>query len=475
MRLPSASTQLTIKLLFTAGSARDPVGKEGLAVLSAAMIARAGSKDLRIDEITRALFPMAGSFDARVDREMTTFTGVIHRDNLDAFADIALGQLLSPGFREDDFTRLKQNQINALAQDLRANNEEELGRERLQATVFAGTPYGHPTLGTLGGIEAVTLDDVRDFVARRYTRAALSVGLAGDVPEAFVARLTEALAALPVGDPEPASPPPAGRRPRGMEVEIIAKETRATAISLGCPITVTRAHPDFAALWLARAWLGEHRDSSGRLFQALREARGLTYGAYAYVEAFPRGMFQFAPDANIARRAQLFELWVRPVALEHAVFALKAAYHELRSLVENGLTPEAFEATRAYLMKNVFILTRTQEQQLGYALDSRWYGMGEFTATMRERLRALDVAQVNGALRRHVTPDDLSVVMVTRDAAGLRDELLSGAATRINYNAPKPADLLAEDELIGAVRLPLSADGIRITPVAEVFTAGPAL
>ena len=62
--------QLNMKLLFAVGSAHDPKGKEGLATLSAAMIADAGSKDMRIDEISKALFPMAGSFNAQVDKEM---------------------------------------------------------------------------------------------------------------------------------------------------------------------------------------------------------------------------------------------------------------------------------------------------------------------------------------------------------------------------------------------------------------------
>ncbi len=39
----------------------------------------------------------------------------------------------------------------------------------------------------------------------------------------------------------------------------------------------------------------------------------MNYGDYAYIEAFPRGMFQFFPDPNMARRAQLFEVWLRPL------------------------------------------------------------------------------------------------------------------------------------------------------------------
>ncbi len=156
-----------MKLLFTVGSAQDPKGKEGIAALSAAMVAEAGSKDLRIDEIKKAFFPMAASFDDQVDKEMTTFTAAVHRDNWKAFLDLALPMILDPGFREDDFARLKDAQLNALKNDLRANNEEELGKERLQQDVFAGTPYGHPVLGSVAGISALTLDDVKAFVKAR--------------------------------------------------------------------------------------------------------------------------------------------------------------------------------------------------------------------------------------------------------------------------------------------------------------------
>ena len=73
---------------------------------------------------------------------MTTFSGVAHRDTLEKFAAIVLPQLTEPGYREDDFARLKTSQTNALIQDLRGNNEEELAKERLQGHLFAGSVYG---------------------------------------------------------------------------------------------------------------------------------------------------------------------------------------------------------------------------------------------------------------------------------------------------------------------------------------------
>jgi zinc protease len=461
--------QLDVKLLFAVGSAHDPKGKEGLAALSAAMITEAGSRAMTIAEINEALFPMAASFADQVDKEMTTFTARVHRDNWERFAGVALPQLSEPGFREEDFRRLKDQQLNALQQDLRANNEEELGKERLQGLVFAGTPYAHPVLGTVAGLQSITLDDVRAFVAKAYTRAALTVGISGDVPAGLEARLGQEAAKLLAGPALPAPAGVSGKGQKGIAVDIVEKDTRATAMSFGHPIAVTRSHPDYPALYLARTWLGEHRSSTSHLYQRIREVRGMNYGDYAYIEAFPGGGFRFFPEPNVARRAQVFEVWIRPVVPENGHMALRIALHELRKLVDGGLSPADFEATREYLMKNVFVMTATQDQQLGYALDSRWYGIPEYTAYMREKLAKLTVADVNAVVRKHLSGQDLQVVIVTKDAKGLAEKLASDAFSPIKYDAARPKELLDEDQVIGAMKLGIPREAITITPVEEVF------
>lgn len=465
----SALPQIRFKLMFAAGSAHDPKGKEGLAQLTAMMVAAAGSKDRKIDEVTKALFPMAGSFSEQTDKEMTTFTGSIHKDNFEQYLEIAMPLLLSPGFREEDFRRLKDSQRNALLVDLKDNNEEELGKERLQTNVFAGTSYGHPVLGTLKGIESITLDDVKDFHKRAYTQGAVRIGMSGDVSDAMTNAVTTALARLPSGAGLPATGVPVGRKANGLEVEIIEKNTRATAISFGLPITVTRAHPDFPALWMAKTFLGEHRASNAYLYQRIRELRGMNYGDYAYIEAFPRGMFQFFPSPNLGRKAQLFEVWIRPVAPENAHMALRIALTELDKVIQNGLTEEQFQITRGYLMKNVFVMTATQDQYLGYALDSQWHGTPEFTRMMRDGLSKLTVQDLNAAIKRHLSARDLSVVMITKDAAGLKEKLVSDAFSPIKYDADKPKSLLDEDQVIGKMKLNIRPEAVRITPAAAVF------
>ena len=465
----SALPQIRFKLLFAAGSAHDPTGKEGLAALTAAMVASSGSRERKIDEVTKALFPLAGSFSEQTDKEMTTFSGSTHKDNWDQYLGIALPLLVDPGFREEDFRRLKDAQKNALVLDLKDNNEEEFGKERLQANVFAGTPYGHPVLGTVKGIESITLDDVKNFYRQAYTQGAVRVGISGDVSDAMVASLKGALARLPAAGGLAPTPAIRGRMPNGLDVEIIEKNTRATAISFGLPIEVTRSHPDFPALWLAKTWLGEHRASSARLYQRIREERGMNYGDYAYIEAFPRGMFQFFPNPNLGRKAQLFEVWIRPVAPQNGHFALRAALFELDRMIQNGLSQLDFETTRGYLEKNVFVMTATQDQQLGYALDAQWYRTPEFTRMMRDGLAKLTVADVNAAIRKHLSAKNLSVVIITKDAAALKDKLVSDAFSPISYDAEKPQALLDEDQRIGSMKLGIKPESVRITPAAQAF------
>jgi len=462
--------QLEVRLLFTVGSAHDPAGREGLAALAAAMIADAGSRELPIAGIREALHPLAATIERQVDREMTTFIVRAHRDTWARCVDVVLPMLTAPGLREEDFARLRDAQRHALLEDLRASNEEELAKERLQANIFAGTPYGHPPAGTVAGLDAISLEDVRAFIATQFTRANLTTGAAGNLPAAFLTRLRIELAALPTGTVTAAPVVPVARHD-GLRVEIIRKETRSTAISLGHPIAVTRAHPDFPALWLARAWLGEHRSSVSHLYQRIREIRGMNYGDYAYIEAFPGGMFQFFPDSNRARHHQLFEIWLRPVLPEHAHMALRIALHELRALITNGLDAGAFESTREYLMKSTPLLTASQSDRLGYELDARWHGIPGFTEWLRGRLAALTRKEVNDAIRRHLSGTDLDVVIVTRDAEMLRDALVSDAVSTVTYDSPMPGALLDEDRMIGALPLAIAPEHVRITDVDAVFAS----
>ncbi len=102
---------------------------------------------------------------------------------------------------------------------------------------------------------------------------------------------------------------------------------------------------------IANSWLGEHRNSSSHLYQVIREERGLNYGDYSYIEYYPGGGGFTVPPQNVARRQQIFEIWIRPVPNETRHFALRAALREFQKLVDNGLTENEFQLTRGFLSK----------------------------------------------------------------------------------------------------------------------------
>src|SRR6202008_3551310 len=158
---PGTSPLVTFRILFMTGSAFDPARKEGVASLTD---------------------PMATSVNWQVDKEMTVFTGTTHVENLDRFYALMKSQLLDPGFRQDDFTRVRDDAVNFLKVSLRESNDEELGKEYLYNVIYAGHPYGHHNRGTLPSLQQLTIDDVRALYRDHFTRANLVVGLGGGYP-----------------------------------------------------------------------------------------------------------------------------------------------------------------------------------------------------------------------------------------------------------------------------------------------------
>jgi zinc protease len=468
--LPSASPLVDVALLFHTGAAQDPPGKKGLAALTAALVADGGSQEHSARELDEAYYPLAADVTGQVDKEMTRFAGTVHQDNLGKWLPLALEQLLTPGWRDDDFKRLKQQQINAVQTDLRSNNDEELAKELLIAEIFGPQhPYGSYNAGALRDLESLTLADARAFYARHYTPANLTLGLAGAYGEQLPQQLQAELARLPAGPRVPlAVPPPAPLK--GWRATIVQKQTKSVAVSFGFPIALRRGDPDWLALWLARSALGEHRSFNGRLQKAIREDRGMNYGNYAYEEYFPQGMFVFKPPANVARQQQIFQVWLRPLRDNNdALFATRAALHELRKLIEQGLPAEEFEATRAFLEKNVSQQVDTQARGLGYALDSRYYGIPAFTDYVREGLRKLTVADVNRVIRAHLQTENVQFVFVGAQATTLRKLLVDNAPSPIKYNSPKAEALLAQDKLIGAVPLQFGPKAVKVKKLEEIF------
>jgi zinc protease len=467
--MPSETNPLcALRVFFRVGSVDDPKGKEGLAALTAAMLGKGGTRARGYAEVLDALYPLAAQIGFYGDKESLVFLGTVHRDNLEAYADLLAQQILEPRFADDDFQRNRQDALDYLTKTLRGNDDEALGKQALGTVLWKQHPYGFPTRGTVEGLKAITLDDVKAFYAEHFTRDRLIVGVGGGFPGDFAAAFAARFEALPAkGKPLPRLPAPAARK--GAEILMVAKDAPATAISIGQPLRITRADPDFYPLTVARSYLGEHRTFNGVLMNHMRGLRGLNYGDYAYVESFIQEGGSTFPLPNIPRRQQLFEIWIRPVQPQNALFALRQAMYETEKLWKQGIPEKGMEETKQFLINYARLWTQDASRRLGYAIDAEVYGK-DLVAELEERLPKIKKADVDRAVRKHLTPKAWAAAIVTAKAEEVKKKLLSGEPTPIVYDTKGTApEILEEDKTIEKFPLPVSEKAITIVPVEKMF------
>jgi zinc protease len=251
-------------------------------------------------------------------------------------------------------------------------------------------------------------------------------------------------------------------------VVIVEKETRSVAVSIGFPILTTRNVVDYPALLVANSYLGQHRTSYGQLYRRMREARGLSYGVYSYIEYFPNAGQLMEPPPNLVRHQQIFQIWIRPVEPPNARFAVRTAMYELDKLIREGIPQDGFERARDFVSRYVNFLTRTDNAQLGYGIDTIWYGVPPYTEMVRNALAKLTRDDVNAAIRRNLRTDRLVITIVANHAEDLKRELAGDTPSPITYNSPKPEAVTKEDQTIGKWPLHLKAEDITIVPLALV-------
>lgn len=465
----SSSPLVDVNLLFYTGAAADPEGKKGLAAITANMIARGGSESRSYKEIQKALYPIAGSFGVQIDKEMVSFRGRVNKDKVDEWYKIVSDQLLNPGWREDDFKRLKKEQLDGIKAGIKASNDEELGKEVLYSKLYQGHAYESYNYGDISDLEALTLEDLKAFYKAEFTQAKLNVGISGAMSDEAKAKLLKDLSTLPEGSEKRLTIADAPKL-EGRHATIVEKPAKSTAVSFGFPIDTIRSDKDWAALWLMRSYFGEHRNSNSFLYQRIRQIRGMNYGDYAYIEYFPRGMYQTKPDANLGRSEQIFQIWLRPLRSNNdAHFATRVAQYELDKLIENGMSKEDFESTRNFLTNFVPQMVASQDRQLGYALDSKFYNTDEFVAYVRKQLASLTVEDVNRVIRDNLQNKNIHYVFITGDAKDMKARLANETVSPLKYNAEKPKSLTDEDKVIESYKLAIDKANIEVMDVKNVF------
>ncbi len=380
-------------LVVNAGSETDPVGREGVATMTASLLdeGTATRSSLQIADQASYLGVSLGAGAGWDASRVVLHTPVAQLDSaLALMADV----VVRPGFPVRDFERLRRERLTGLLQ-LRDEAAAVADRAFAQQLFGPAHPYGRPASGTEASTRALTRADVQRFYAAHWRPNNATLVVVGDVRADDVARRVEQAFAAWRPAAVPAAPAPAPPAPRATAVYLVDKPgAPQSSVRIGLP-GAARGTPDYFPLQVLNTVLGGSFTS--RLNQNLREAKGYTYGA--------RSAFDL-------RRATGPFVAAAEVTAEKTDSALVEFMKELRAIADTVPAAELDRAKRylALQLPGRFETTGDIAGQLvpvvTYGLPPTFYD--EYTA----RVQAVTQADVQRAARRYLDPSRLVVVLV---------------------------------------------------------------
>jgi zinc protease len=319
---------VSLAFSFAGGTASDPEGKVGVTTLMSALLSDGagsfGAQTFRLRQEEAGAFV---SFAASLDR-LSGSLRVLSANRDDGFELLRLA-LTEPRFDPEMLEQRRAQMVAALNQ---ANQRPgSVAVSALMQAEFAGHPYANDPDGTVEDLKRLTAQDLRTRASALLVRSSLIVAAVGDIDEAELARLLDrTFGGLPQGS-LPALPidwtPPATARTIVVERPV----PQSTAL-LGLP-SLTRDDPDWYALLVLNHVLGGSGQQS-RLFNEVREKRGLAYGASSSARAYRKAGLLVISTAS---------------ANERIAQALDVVRAELARLQKDGPTEEEFANAKTYL------------------------------------------------------------------------------------------------------------------------------
>jgi predicted Zn-dependent peptidase len=242
-------------------------------------------------DISAALDAVGGEMNAFTSKEYTCFYARVLDDDLPIAVDVISDLVTSALLRATDVDSERDVILEEIA--MRDDDPGDLVHEEFADAMFGKTPLGRPILGTVETIESITPRAIRAFYSRQYRPQNMVVAAAGHVDHATVVRLVRkafGAAGFLDGDDVPAVPRAGEFRTRGAgDVRVLSKSTEQANVVLGVPGLARDDERRFALGVLNSAFGG---GMSSRLFQEIREKRGLAYSVFSFASHYAdTGMF----------------------------------------------------------------------------------------------------------------------------------------------------------------------------------------
>ena len=382
---------LDVNVDFDAGSRFDPPGKEGLASMTAGMLAR-GVRGLGEAAIAERFADLGasrggGAGDDRASVSLRTLSSPAERE-----ASVALLARLvaEPAFPTEPLARERERATQGLREAL--VRPEAIAQRTFDALLYPSHPYGRQT--SAESLAAIGRADLVDFHRRRYGADRAVVSMIGAITRSEAEAIAETLTrGLPAGETPPAlpqvvAPPPVERR--------IPHPATQSHLLVGAP-AIARGDPDFFPLFVGNYVLGGGGFVS-RLTAEVREKRGLSYSVYAYFSPMAQpGPFVVGLQTQKSQTEE----------------ALKVVRQTVESFVRDGPTEEELRAAKQNLVGGFALRIDSNRKILDNLATIGWYRLPlDYLERWTDQVEKVSVAQVRDAFRRAVRPESLVTVIV---------------------------------------------------------------
>ena len=401
---------VTIHALVDAGGESDPPGKAGLASLAALLLTE-GAGALDAISLTERTELLGASLTASAEWDSASVTVSVMSQRFDAALATLGDVIMRPAFPERELARLKGERLAELLQ--MRTEPRSLADEMFSALLYdASSRYSQPLGGWESSVREITLDDVRNFHATRYSPATTWLLVVGDIGIAEVLASAERVFGGWRGSRARKPVLLASAAQSVGRFHLVARDGAPQSELRVGHVGLARSNPDYFDVVVMNAILGGL--FSSRINLNLRERRGYTYGAFSHLDwRHAAGPFVVAT----AVRSDVTAESVREVLKEIDRIRAEPAGDDELSLAVNylmGVFPIRFETTAAIAGALSAIVT--------YDLPPAYFDR------YRADIGGVTIERVQKAALQHLKPEELQVIVVGDPATvrGQLDELSEG-------------------------------------------------
>ena len=383
---------ISVSLGFRGGTALDPVDKPGLANFALGLLDE-GAGDMDALAFQQAIVDRAIQLSGEAKRDLVTVslqTLSRHSDEAFRLLGLALGDA---HFAAEAVERVRRQILNTLANEER--NPRAIAVRNWFSDVFAEHPYSRRANGTDEAVRAITPEDLKAWARGRFARNNLVVGASGDVAPEEIARLVDiALAGLPARAASIVVPEAVF--PESGATQVVRLPLTQSIVIFGLP-GIKRGDPDFYAAYVMNYILGGGGFTS-RLYQEVREKRGLAYSVYSYLAPLERaGLYM----GGVATRNNGVAETLDIIRSEIAGLATRNISADELSMAKQYLTG-AFPLRLDTGGKIARVLVQIQFENLGI----------DYLLRRNSYIEAVTLDDTARVARRLLNPDRMRVVIV---------------------------------------------------------------